>query len=282
MNYRFVKTRKWTELVRVLIIFTLIISILTMPPLAAASDLDEFEEAATTEKTDHEADNKESQVEDDDDSFLESLLEAVFITVIFGTFFTVIGTAIDEGTKISLARVEAGVETDGAKVELRQTGEATLPFFQYEHKYLRVNSDIDARDNGLEIGYGPYGFSCRHTKFTEENPSDELSLTQYHLLLRFSRTSSREFGLGIGSLVMHGNDDHSGLSITFPIKIYPSDSWGVRFKPTFSWINGNAIDEYDLSLAYTKRYASLQLGYRALVAKGKDLDGPYLGFFLHY
>lgn len=278
MNYRFVKTRKWTELVRVLIIFILIFSMLTMPPLAAASDLDEFEEAATTEKTDHESDNKESQAKDDDDCLLKSVLDVVFITAFLGIIFII----IDEGTKISLARIEEGVELEGVKVEPRQTGEATLPFFQYEHKYLRVNSDLDARENGLEIGYGPYGFSCRHTEFREENPSDELSLTQYHLLLRISRTSSREFGLGIGSLVMHGNDDNSGLSLTFPIKLYPSDSLGVRFKPTFSWINGNAIDEYDLSLAYTKRYASLQLGYRALVANGKDLDGPYLGLIVHY
>lgn len=264
MDYRSVKTRNLNEFLRLLIILTTIISILTITPPAAASDLDEFEEAAITEDTKQESDDEDDEEgkededdevyqslakdDDDDDSFLESVL-GVFFEIIIGTFFSVIG----DGAKMSLARVDEGAETDTAKVEIRRTGEPTLPFFQYEHKYLRVSSDINARDDSLEIGYGPFGFNCRHTDFSEENPSDELTLTQYHLLLRISRTSSGEFGVGIGSLVMRGNDDNSGLSLTVPIKFYPGDSFGVRFKPTYSWINGNAIDEYDVSLAYIKR-----------------------------
>lgn len=150
------------------------------------------------------------------------------------------------------------------------------------HKYLKVSSDIDARENGLELGYGPYGFSYRYTEFGEENPSDELTLIQYHLLLRISKRSSGEYGIGVGSLVMRGNEDNSGLSLTFPVKIYPRDSLGIRFKPTYSWINGNSIHEYDISLVYTRRYASIQLGYRFLESNGKDLNGSYLGFVAHY
>lgn len=277
MNYRSVKTRKSKDYLKALIVFAVIISVLTITPLVAASNLDEFEKAATAEKTKQESSAEDDQSEDDD-SILEAVDEWVFFIVSLGTFFAV----MDDGIEMSLARVDEDMETDTGEVEIRRTGEPTLPFFQYDHKYLKVNSDIDARENGLEVGYGPIGFSYRQTGFCEETPSDELTLTQYHLLLRISRKSSGEFGLGIGSLVMHGNDDHSGLSITFPIKLYPSDSLGVQFKPTYSWINGNSIDEYDLSLAYTIRYASIQLGYRFLEANGKELNGPYLGFSVYY
>ncbi|NLY73917.1 MAG: hypothetical protein GX075_01270 [Firmicutes bacterium] len=115
--------------------------------MAAASDLDKFEKAATTEKTKEQAD-KANDDDDDDDSFLFNVFEAIFWTI----------SMIYEGSRMSLARIEGDEGTD-AEVEIRRTGEATLPFFQYDHRYLRVNSDIDARDNGLEIGYGPYAFS---------------------------------------------------------------------------------------------------------------------------
>lgn len=294
MNCRSVNFRKSNNLLKILkilLIFTVIISLLTTTTVAAASDLDEFEKAATSEKakeqSDEEDDKKDKKDEDDkllinlseddeDDSFLGFIVEG-FFKVVFGTFFSMIG----DGTRMSLARIEGDEGTD-AGVEMRRTGEATLPFFQYDHRYLRVNSDIDARDNGLEIGYGPYAFSCRHTKFSEDDPSDELTLIQYHLLARISRTGSAEYGLGLGSLVMRGNDDHSGFSLTFPVKIYPNDSFGVRFRPTFSWIKGNSINEYDLSLVYTIRYASIQLGYRFLEANGEELNGSYLGLAAHY
>ncbi|NLY73918.1 MAG: hypothetical protein GX075_01275 [Firmicutes bacterium] len=82
--------------------------------------------------------------------------------------------------------------------------------------------------------------------------------------------------------MIRGNDDHSGFSLTFPVELYPKDSFGVRFRPTFSWIKGNSIDEYDLSLVYTIRYASIQLGYRFLEANGEQLNGSYLGYAAHY
>ena len=298
MNYRSVKSGDLKGFLKVLIVFTVIISILTITPLAAASDLDEFEEAATSVKTqqgdDDEDDDKDKKdKEDKDDGVSQSLSEdddddddESFLEFIFGEFIEVIVEVlfmeIELGAKMSLARVDGEAEHEIGEVEIRRTGEPTLPFLQYEHNYFKVSSDIDARENGLELGYGPIGFSCRQTDYREKNPSDELTLNHYHLLFRISPSSSGELGLGIGSLVMDGNDDNSGFSITFPIKLYPSDSWGVRFKPTYSWINGNSIDEYDLSLAYTIRYASIQLGYRFLEAGGKELNGSYLGFAVHY
>lgn len=284
MNNRSVKSGNLLRFLKILTVFAVIISILTITPLAAASDLDEFEKAATSAKTKQSDDkdkdkDKKDKEDDDDDSFFGFF---------FGDFFEVFVVIVDEvlhitqGAMMSLARVDEDKWTDNGEIEIRRTGEPTLPFFEYDHRYLKVNSDIDARENGLEAGYGPFGFRLRQTDFREKDPSDKLTLNHYHFLLRISRSSSGELGLGIGSLVMHGNDDHSGFSITFPIKIYPEDSFGVRFTPTFSWINGNSIDEYDLSLAYTIRYASIQLGYRFLEAGAKELNGSYLGFAVHY
>jgi len=147
---------------------------------------------------------------------------------------------------------------------------------------MDVNSDISALDDCLEFGYGPYAFKCRNTRFEEKNPSDNLDLTQYYFLLRMSVTRSREFGIGIGALNMRGNEDNSGFSLTFPIKIYPNQSFGIQFAPAYGWINGNSINDNDLALVFTKGYGSFKLGYSSVEANGKDLDGSYIGFALHY
>lgn len=278
MNYGSDKNRNLSEYInrtsgRLLIIFTIIIAILIVTPLAAASELDDFEEAATTDNEQKSDDQKKEEEEDDDDvNFFFDFYEIIF-DVIFSVF---------DGTDKSLARIGESTETDLTKIDIRQTGEPTLPFFQLEHRYMRVSSDIKARDNSLEFGYGPYGFNCRNTGFYEKNPSDKLTLTQYHFLLRISATRSREYGIGVGRLAIRGNEDNSGSSLTFPMKFYPKESFGIRFTPTYSRINGNSIDDYDLSFAYTKRFGTIELGYRFLEANGVDLDGSYIGFALHY
>ncbi len=287
MNYRSAKNPNLSKYInhspaRFLIILAVIISIVAITPFAAASELDEFEEAATSDKTQQEDEHQDEQDDGDDRDDDDCNFFSHILGMIFETFIDVFCLVISDGAKKSLARVEESTETVSPKIEIRQTGEPTLPFFQLEHKYLRVDSDITAQDDSIELGYGPFGFNCRHTDFSEKKPSDELTLTQYHLLLRISATDTGEFGIGMGALTIHGNDDNSGFSLTFPIKIYPKESFGIRFKPTYSWINGNSIDDYDISLAYTKRYGSLQLGYRFLEANGVNLDGSYIGFAVHY
>lgn len=141
MNYRSVKTKKLNGLLKVLIVFTIIFFILTVALPAVGSDLDEFEEAATTEKTEPKSDDNDDQDEkdeeddlslsldedDDNDSFLGSIFGG-FIEAIIEVFFAELG----EGAKMSLARVGQETETDAGEVEIRQTGDATLPFFQYD------------------------------------------------------------------------------------------------------------------------------------------------------
>jgi hypothetical protein len=81
---------------------------------------------------------------------------------------------------------------------------------------------------------------------------------------------------------LDGNEENSGFSLTFPLKIYPNESLGVKFKPTLNWIHGNFIHDNDLSLVLSQRFGTLELGYRFLAVNGVDLSGSYIGFALHY
>jgi hypothetical protein len=97
-----------------------------------------------------------------------------------------------------------------------------------------------------------------------------------------SAKRSLEFGLGIGTCNISGNEKNSGFSLTYPIKIYLNQSFGIRIKPTCNWINSNNINDTDLTLVFTKRFGTVELGYRFLEANGRDLDGAYIGFAYHY
>ncbi len=259
------------------IIFSVIILTFITTAPASGSTLDEFETAATKDGSQQESDDQKQKDQDKNSS--EDSLES------FDFFMKIIGHIIYytyEGTKMSYARVGGSTDIDPAKIEIRQAGEPTLPFYEVDYKYMYVNSEIIANDIGVQLGNGPLGFECRSTWFAERNPKDNLTLTQYHVLLRMSPNRSQEYGIGVGTLYLSGNGHHSGFSITFPIKFYPKHSFGIQFKPTYSWINGNLINDNDLSFVLTKKFGSIELGYRSLDTNGKSLNGSYIGLAWHY
>lgn len=275
---------------KLLIISMLIISLLLVAPLTAiGSDLDDFEEAATAKRSSQEpVEKKKKEKEEDRKGNLISRL-------LFGDeeeeeededkddffLFDLLLTIID-ASELSNARLGRSTAHPPEKIELRQPGEPTLPFFQIEENFIRVNSDLSAFDTNLEFGYGPYGLSWRYSIYQEKHPRDELTLSQLHLLLRFSTSSAKELGVGIGSIEIRGNNRNSGFSLTTPLKVYLRPYFGIRIKPSFGWINDNYIGDYDLSLAFTQRYFSAVLGYRFLEANGVDLNGAYADLTFHY
>lgn len=296
MNYCFPKSTNFNKRLNypfrmLLIIYGIILAMLIVTPLTVASDLDDFEEAATADYSDKNPDDKDDdkkeeeekkddtktmlydEEEEDDDRNLFDFLIDISIALY---------SNIDTKIAITLARVKEPTEISAKKFDFRQTGEPTLPFVQLEQKNIRVNSDISALDYDFELGYGPYAFKYRHTSFEEKNPRDEMDLIQYLLFIRLSPASTWEYGIGLGSLRLQGNEDNSGFMIYLPLKIYPYKSFGFQFKPTLSWINDNVIGDYDLSLAFSKRYYSIKLGYRFLRVRNEDLDGAYIGLTFHY
>lgn len=261
---------------RLLVIGMIIISILVTTPLTTiASDLDDFEEAATGSHGENSSKKKDAEKqadereEDEDDDIVWNLFEITLHLV----------AAMAE---VSEARLGNSTKYPPGGIELRRNGEPTLPFFQIEENFIRINSDITALDTNLELGSGALGFRYRHSTYKEKYPSDELICSQWHCLLRISASSAWELGAGIGSLQIRGNERNSGFSLTTPVKVYPTPYLGIRIKPSFNWINGNYIGDYDFSLAFAQRYWSAVLGYRFLKANDVDLNGAYTGLTFYY
>lgn len=275
-----------------LTICIIIISLLVVAPLTTiASDLDDFEEAATAKRSSENAEEEKAEEKEDKkddrrarllDDEEEDEEDNSIIWDLFEITLHLVDAIVHATAEVSEARLGRSTEYPPGEIELRQNGEPTLPFFQIEENFIRINYDITALDTNLELGSGSLGLRYRYSTYEEKHPSDELTSSQWHILLRVSASSAWELGAGVGSLQIRGNERNSGFSLTTPVKVYPSPYIGIRIKPTFSWINGNYIGDYDFSLAFAQRYWSAVLGYRFLEANGVDLNGAYAGLTFYY
>ncbi|MBI5885563.1 MAG: hypothetical protein HZB85_03155 [Deltaproteobacteria bacterium] len=229
-----------------------------------AGQLGNFEKAATEKK----ADNK------DDDTIFDLLFDDVI-----GDLF--IRTLV-EGGKLSMERVSQPKTHNAASLGLRHIGDSDLPYFRSDINYQLVNSNVWGLDGRIEVGYGAVGLQFRQTHYEEKKPHDSLDIVNIHGLYRISFSKKFELDMGIGRISMSGKDENSGASVTSPMNFYPHENICIRFAPTWNWINGNQVSDYDGSIAYINEFYSIRAGYRRMKAGEEVLDGPYFGMSYHY
>lgn len=183
---------------------------------------------------------------------------------------------------MSLARVRGTDDPFYNQLGFRELGDPDLPYLAADLGFQWVHPDITAIDARAEIGYGPFGFEVRDTHYDEQHPRDNLDVLHLHGLYRISGSRSFQFGLGLGAVVLAGHDTHSGFSLTMPVSVTPWRHWGARLTPTWSWVAGNQINDYDVSVDYIQRLYSLRAGYRTNSVGTESLHGPYVGASYHY
>lgn len=169
-----------------------------------------------------------------------------------------------------------------------QPGEPVLPFARFDGHQQSVETNVDARDYYVQLGYEPFGLDVRHTRFTETNPTDHLDVYRFHALLRLGgaletgvfREGARSFyeiDVGLGYVQLDGNNRQGAVSFTLPILIYPSKHLGFEFRPAWATINESKLADYDLSVHLLLKYVGIKAGYRWLKSPSMELSGPYLG-----
>lgn len=169
-----------------------------------------------------------------------------------------------------------------AFAEPRETGEVLIPFFRLDAAYQNVDSDVEAIDIRAELGYGPIALSIRDTNYQESDPDDELEIFQMHALYRMSFSEAFEVDAGLGILTIDGDGQNSGLSLTLPVLIRYTENLGFEFRPSWSSVNGNTIQDYDVGAMLGMRFVALRAGYRWIESENTSLNGPYLGISIHF
>ncbi|MCX5792402.1 MAG: hypothetical protein NTY45_09380 [Elusimicrobia bacterium] len=245
-----------------------------------AGQLDDFEKAAVQKKENDKDKNKEKSKKsgryqridptskEEDDSG--------------GIFADVVSLLITYPGVATMARVRRSPDPAFADSEIRVIGAPDIPIIRAELNYQQVNSHIFGVDGRLLAGYGPFGVQYRQTHYSEDAAWDSLELIQIHGLYRVSMNKKFEFDMGFGGLILDGNAQTSGFSMTYPLSVFPSPHFGFNVTPAWSWLSGNLISDYDWSASYVRKFYSVRLGYRRNRAGGEKLTGPYFGVSCYY
>jgi hypothetical protein len=198
----------------------------------------------------------------------------------------------DDQETVSLSETDADVD-DGewakeysAWFPEHPLGAPTVPYVRADYNWQYINSDLEAEDLRIEVGYKLLAFHGRHTLYTE-SPTDELTMNQYYGVLRLGGSvtdanlpnASWEAGIGLGVAQQMGEQEQSSGAITVPLKFYPTDWLGVEFRPAWYRWSEKAIGDYDVSTSLGWRYIQIRGGYRWLWMQGEGhlLNGPYAG-----
>jgi hypothetical protein len=244
---------------------------------AYAGILDDFENDATKQRPPAAHDHRHASRHHGHgfwDAFWEGLFHDIFRQMAVGVVV---------GGPLSWERVQPRESANlSPGLMPRQHGEALISFARIDVAYQFVESDVDALDYRAEFGYGPFAIQTRYTCHQEKEPPDELDVSQLHFLYRMSFGNTLEMDMGVGRMTLTGNDRNSGFSFTMPILYHPKESAGVEFRPTWGWIRGNTIGDYDLSVLIGRRHGSLRVGYRWFAGPEESLNGPHVGLSLRY
>lgn len=170
---------------------------------------------------------------------------------------------------------------------LHELGEATAPYARFDYNWQYVDSDIDADDVRVEVGYKVLAFHARTTRYDDSSADEKLDINQYYGVLRYGGyrpdflPGTFEFGAGFGAARLEFEDSigtikDTNFAWTIILKYYPVDWLGLEFRP--AWYSfDERVSDYDLSASLGHRYVQLRGGYRWLETGGTRIDGPYAG-----
>ena len=187
--------------------------------------------------------------------------------------------------------------TEKWKPTPRQKGEWVLPFVRVElgHQSVENNSNLDALESLVEIGYGPFAVAHQQSYFREdvvddpstaeiESGKDTLRLSTTHLLFRISSNKHYEISAGLGQMRLSGNDVSSGFSAVIPFRLMNDNGWGFAGQLGWGSPEELTITNHQASVVYTRGSFSVHGGYRwfELEDSPLNLSGPLLKLGFHY
>ncbi len=186
--------------------------------------------------------------------------------------------------------VDDGQSDPAASGLKHEVGTAGLPYLRFDYRRQYLDSDLGANDFLLEVGYQYAALYARFTRYEDRAAKQELDIEQYYGLFRLGGSDEFFFsgyfqiGLGAGGYIIKGDQEQSGAALTVPILVYPSEYFGIEFRPAWASINEKVVSDYDISVSAGQRFLQLRTGYRWLWVQGEGhwLNGPYAGVSLSF
>jgi len=161
-------------------------------------------------------------------------------------------------------------------------GDPILPTARFDFGWQAVESDVQAFDSALEIGYGPIAARGRITHYREDDPDDTLDLSSILGLWRIPVSQEMELDVGIGGAVLEGDERQSGVNISLALRAWvPNRYIGFEYRGEFIDI-GDGLNSNDFSVLLHVKWVALRAGYRWVHTTHDSLDGPFAGASLTF
>lgn len=164
----------------------------------------------------------------------------------------------------------------------RQPGDPLIPFVRLDGSYQYLDSDVDAWDYRIQVGYGPIALEYGNSRYHEKAPEDYMNVRRAAVLYRMSASHLLEIDIGLGAVELDGNSKHRAFCFSLPVLFYPKEYLGVEFRPYWAHLNGSRFNEYDVAACATLYGLGLKAGYRWLVTPNSSLHGPYTGLIFRF
>jgi hypothetical protein len=252
----------------------IILSLFFIPPNLYAGKLDDFEEASTKKEDTSKAGSNDSSSRRNKRDGREKIFSDGNECDSFVDCFS--------GLTVELLYYSGKYTFYQRRYNESLVGTPVLPTISLDSDYQNIESDLFSINNRIEVGYGPFGFQYKEMRYFEKDPDDELKIYQLNYLHRISNGENFRLDLGLGSVTMEGNETNTGFSLTTPLYVFLPKKCSVFLRPNWGWINGNAIQDYKLGFLWSRKFISLQGGYRFVKSGKETLNGPFIGFNLHY
>jgi hypothetical protein len=160
----------------------------------------------------------------------------------------------------------------------RDEGDILIPYARYDFGYQTLSAGIHGYDNRLEAGFGVVSVLFEDYRLYDRNFGVGLTVDRYLLQYRISVNRRSEFDFGIGQTDLMGATLTQLGTVSVTGRIMLVDNLLLELRPAWA----RTVQDYDGALVLTLPYWSLKAGYRSMTSPGGTLQGPYIGFALHY
>lgn len=242
--------------------------------VTVAGTLDAFEEDATRDRRSDDSTRRRDSVWDSDTMW--GRLGADFVGSLIWVSLVAPGQASWARTAGDMDRL---TEFD---MEPRQPGDPLLPLVRFDFAHFDLQSNVEALDFRLQAGYGPFAVEINPTFYKEQAPAANLDLYRIWGLYRLTYHNRIEVNLGVGAIVLDGNETNTGFSYTTPVLVRPYDWLLLEFRPIWSEIKGSSIDEYEIGALLNWQNIAVKGGYRWTRSPNVSLNGPFFGLSIRY
>ena len=249
-----------------------------------ADDLGKFEEQYKKKNDTSENNGSPNQPPIQDENapqVCQSVLDCIFGNIFREIFSDIIGSPIKlavEGEKNLLSAYPYESDLNNYIKFNPEPGDHYA--FTFAPTFQKINPNTDGYGLNLDFRSSHrYGVIYDYIHYAESNTQNTPTLDFYSLYFFITPSESNNviFDMGLGGIVLSGNDQYLGPSLTLNWTLFPIKPILIKTHASFGGLNWKPIWDLGGEAGIMIGQIEVYLGYRSFVGPVSDLSGPLGG-----